>query len=764
MRFKSLIVVSAIALSGCGLLGEKNKPIENSAVGGTGCLDNSKDLVGRYVSGEINQSEWKSAFDCINQSLGFFTQYVRGSNQDSYSQGDMYTLISRFLITNRPVQRELMRGAFNLKQALFGGDASNFTKEQIELLKSSLDRLQAITADLIPYLQTRTKSNTSYEELIEMTNAFKLAGDRLGDFVATLPVGDLSNQSITLLFEQLSQSLDLNLIEGLDRKVFLAKWMMFNSRRDAIEKKDWPQFFRSAMHLGGIVLALKTSFESNNFQHQPAMNRLMDDYRYREFIWRLVLETKPLILESLALHGGNTPFPIFDHLIDEIPDTVLNGIPKSEIKAMVRPLVRRLLQSKSQTGVDANVIDTIFSIMENLVMDLGAIDRFYEKMGLDPLETQESVFRIALTQYEGSLTGSEKTRFADVRKVMLTYKPMFYRDTKSIRFQNGVGYTRFQNILAVSLNRIVSHLHKSYGSGDHFFVEDDFRDILEDPAYKAILNSLTFVDATIPRFYAKRFQDIDLFTAISDGNARVTTPEIIHYAFLVISAGNLTTKMREEITPRCDQNLGKDLMGWTWIPIQCFRNEFYKNLSYWITHFPRLNTYWQTMTPEQKNKATIWLEHGSRRNGYGETDAASDWVGKYDFGSTAAVLHYTESLFTRFDADNTEVLSKSELGNAYPVFKNLLYKKAKISNKDYILKGIFTYIVKYRAMPVTNNAGALGKLGWWLASYTMQNYSADRSGVFNIVCQLAAPENQRPNPNDPISTEDPDATNARICQ
>jgi hypothetical protein len=764
MRFKSLLISSMIFISGCGLLGPKEKPAEKSDVGATGCLDNSKDLVGRYVSGELSESEWKEAFGCINQSLNFFTQYVRGSYENSYSQGDMYTLISRFLIKNRPVNRELMRGAFNLKRALFGGDASEFTTEQIDLMQKSLDRLQAITSDLIPYLKLRQNPSATYDELLQMTEAFRIAGEQLADFVKTLPVGDLSDQALKILIDQLTETLDLNLIDGLDRKLFLSKWLIFNTRRDAFEPQDWPNFFRTAMTLGGIALTFKTAEQQLTNKNTSVGESLFNDYRYREFIWKLVLTSKPIIMESLTRHEGNTPFPIFDHLIDEIPDSFLRDVPKNEIKDMIRPLVRKLLLSKTKTGVDANVVETIFKLLENFVTDMGLIDRFYEKTGLDFYDVQSSVMKISLGQFEASLNGAEKERFTSIKNIILSYKPLLYRDTSSILHQNGVGYTRNQAIMTTALTRVAEHLHTTYGSGDRFFTEDDFRGILEEPAYKAILNSLTWVDATVPRFYAKRFQDMDLFTPVSNGDGRVTVPEMINYALMIISAGNLTTKMREEITPRCDQNLGQDLMGWTWVPIQCFRNEFYKNFSYWLTYFPRLKAYWETLTPEQKAKAAIWLEHGSRRNGYGELDSENDWVGKFDFGATAAVLHYTESLFTRFDEDNSEVLGKSELGNAYPVFKNLLYKKAKISNKDYVLKGIFTYIVKYRAMPVTNNASGLGKLGWWLASYTLQNYSADRLGVFNIVCQLAAPENTRPNPNDPTNSEDPDATNARICQ
>ncbi|MBC7396479.1 MAG: hypothetical protein H7333_03465, partial [Bdellovibrionales bacterium] len=181
-----------------------------------------------------------------------------------------------------------------------------------------------------------------------------------------------------------------------------------------------------------------------------------------------------------------------------------------------------------------------------------------------------------------------------------------------------------------------------------------------------------------------------------------------------------------------------DLMGWTWIPSDCFRKEFHARLTDWIDQFPRLKKYWLTRSPADQEKALIWLEHGSRRNGYSQED-----FGKFDIAAMATVLHYTESLFTRFDINQSEVLSKSEVGDAYPVFKTLLAKKAKVSgSNDFLLKGVFTYIVNYREMPITSGVGNISKLGYWLGIYNLPttNYSADRVGVFNIVCQLAAPE------------------------
>jgi hypothetical protein len=754
MLSKILLITLALSISSCGMLGSKNKPEEKSNVGGTGCLDNSKDLVGRYVSGEMNESEWKSSFDCINQSLDFFTQYVHGSNEDSYSQGDMYTLISRFLITNRPVHQELMRGAFNLKRALFGGDANHFTKDQIELMKNSLVRLQVITGDLIPYLKLRKDPNASYQELIEMVNAFRRAGEQIADYVESLPLGDLSDQALFVLFEQLAETLDLDLIDGLDRKVFLAKWMMFNTRRDAIEGGDWPQFFRSAMTFAGIALSFQTSKDLKNPENKEIFSRIADDYHYREFVWELFQQIKPNIIESLTKHDGNTPFPLFDHVIDELPDNILNGMKKVDLKTVMREFVRKFLLSKTQMGVDQNVIDTVYKLGGELVQDLGLLDRFYEKAGLDLYNVPVDVMKNSLTQFEESLSGPQKDRFTAIKQNILYYKPLFQKNTAgqyTILFKNNIGYTRLQNLYVVAADRVLKHLLRTYGSGDGYFIESDFENLFEQ--YTPLLFAIKFVDPTVSRFGNKRLQDIDLFTPVSDGNTQASIPEIIHYGMEVISAATLTTKMNEEITPRCDQNLGEDIMGWTWVPAACFRNEFHKKLDYWITDFPRVKAYWATLDSTQQEKFMIYLEHGSRRNGYSE-----DELGKFDFGAFAAVLHYTESLFSRFDVNNDEILSKSEVKTAYPVFKNLIAKKAAaVGNKDYLLRGVFTYIVKYKEMPIINSVNGIAKLGWWLAIYALPTtkYSAERLTIANIVCQLAAPEK--------VAEGDRDALNRQVC-
>jgi hypothetical protein len=754
------LALSSLALTGCGLLGDKNAPEKNSNVSATGCLNDSKDLIGRYLDGAMSQAEWKSSFDCINQSLDFFTDFVRGSAADSYTQGDMYTLMTKFLITNGKVRKDLLKGAFTLKSALFGGDAREFKKEEIDLLKTSLTRLRDITGDLIPYLQLRRDPNASLAQILEMVPAFKRAGDQLHDFINTLPTGMMSSEALELLFNELTYTLDLNAVDDLGEKVSIAKWMMFNTRRDAFETQDWANIFRNAFGLGGILLAYKTSVGNDpTAPRAQLLQRLGDDYRFREFLWELALAIRPYIRESIAQHNGATPLPLFDHIIDALPKGILDNVPKPVLKNALRPIILRLLQSQSQIGVDEGVVNTIFGTGETLVRNLGLLDRFYEKTGLDTNSVQPDTMKNALEQFEGTLSGREKSAFAGMRTALNAQVPMMDRDTGYMRFTPGLGYSKLQQQMVVAFDVLARFIHGGYGSGKDYFVESDMVTFFSKDQLTPLLYALKMVDETAPDFGKKRFRDMNLFTPIANGDDQATFPELTSYAMLIVSASKMTADMKKEIYAACPEDRGVDNMGSRWIAPNCFRRNYHERLDHWLGNFPRMKAYWSTLSADDRARALKWLEHGARRNGYtwdqpasGSTPAlVAEDFGTFDTQAMATILHYTESLFNRFDINLSEQMSKSEVNTAFGLFRGILQMKVKeVANinldSDYLLKGIYTYIVRYREMPEISlsNLGNVGQLGWWIAVYSLPttNYSTDRLGVFNIVCQLAVPESK----------------------
>ena len=758
----SLLMTGCLLLtSGCGLLGTASPPSSGSGqVGATGCLDNSKDLVNRYTTGQMSQDEWKSAFDCINQSLDFFTNYVHGSESDAYTANDMYTLVSHFLITTHPVHPELLVSAFSLKAALFGGNDQEFTKEEIALLKTSLGRLSDITGALIPYLAIRQSSTPpTYDQLIDMVTAFKTAGDQLADFINTLPVGMMSDQAFITLVNELTISLDLPTIDNLGTDVFLAKWLLFDTRRDAFENSDWAQIFKTAMGAAGVALAFETAIgtDVNAPQHQIG-TRLENDYLFREFVLALANQFKPYLEQALSFHGGFAPFPIFDHIIDALPDDALNSMPKDKLKAFLRPFFRKFLFSSTQEGFDQGMIDSLYGVLTTIVQDLGLLDRFYVATGADWESVQPTVLSQQMNQYAGTLTNPlDQARFQVLKAKILNYQPQFHKtirpdaitglpvEHQTILFANNVGYSHFQNLLVLAVDDVARFAQKSYGTVNDAFSVADLTAFFAD--YTPILFALNVVDPTVPNFAPNRIRDMDLFTPVGNGDNLGQVEEVVAYAMLLISAGDMSSRMNDVITPICKQNLGIDIMGWDLLPADCFRTQFEFNLDAWISDFPRLKAYWDTkLTAKEQVQAMRWLEHGSRRDGYNEEP-----FGKFDMNAMATILHYTESMFMRYDFDQNEILSKAEVNSAYPVFKGILQRTAKAQGTnisgDFLLEGVFSYIVKYQTMPSTID----GKLIAWILTYfdPTTEYSADRTGIFNIVCQLAGPEN--PNLTQPNS-------------
>ena len=748
MRF-NLSFLLFLSLSGCGILGEKSMPAGSAqSMPETGCLNQSKDLVRRYLDGKITATEWNGAFSCVNQSLRYFTTFVRGSASNAYTASDLYNLLKDFLLTNHSVHPELMNSALQLKSALFGGSSAEFTKSEIDLLLTSITRLQEITASLIPALEIRSKPSASEAELLELASAFQKAGDDLAAFSESLPTGPLSSQVLQLLITELTDSLDLPTLDGLNHKFFLAKWLLFNTRPDAFESSDWPDLLRFTLGSSGIALAMKTAVKNGN-DGQSVSHRLLNDPAFRRVMHSLLLQAKPWIDRAIQSHQGSIPFPLLDHLVDAIPETYLQEIPSRAWKGSLRPLIRNLLMSKSKTGLDQASVNSLFHFLSEWNRDLELLDQYYEKTGMNPDSVPPSTQSASFATFLESLQVPEDhARFESMTKKVLAVRPLFQERAGpegavwNIHYGPGNGYSRHQHLLVLTLDRIGRHLLQTYAGGRTVFSEKDLSSLARD--FSDLLYSARIVDTSVPGFAGKRLREMDLFTDASDGNLEGSLQEFIDYALILISSGNLTSRMKTEIGQACDQGLGEDPMGWTLAPSVCFRSQFHDRLPHWIEQdFPRLSAYWQTLSPEEQRKGMMWLEHAARRNGHSEEP-----FGKADSGAMAVILYYTESLFNRFDLDSNEGLSRTEVNSAYPVFRELIRKTASEkglnTSSDFLLKGIYTYIVRYEEMPLQPaNAGNAAKLALWMAKYSFPStdYHTDRHGIFNIVCQIASPEN-----------------------
>ncbi len=726
MHFRPILPCILLVLTGCGALGPSEDE-KKKDVGGLsqGCLNDMKGTMRRFQTGDVSESEWKSTFDCVGTSLDFFKQYVRGSTDAGYSVSDMNTFAGKFLFTNRSVREQFMQGAFYVKAALLGGRGSVLTFTEIDRVKELLQGIHKITAPLIPVLKKVSEEPTG-EVALETAEKLSKAILLFADLLDTLPVSALNDQALKLFLTETYLAMGKEEPEDLSADLFLAKWLMSNTRPDAFEAKDWSKAIRVIAKPFGLYYAFKKVPQAD----------LLDDRSYREFVVAILDQARPMIESAIEAHGGVLPFPLLDRALRSFVGMSKLGVSEATVLQALRPFIRKMLQSTDAIGLDKASLDTLYTLVKRIHQDLLVIDKIYEASGMNPMTTDRTRLVNAINAVSGQFTAAEQDSFLRVKHLALDFRPLFDDGKPSILYDPSATYSRYQ-LVQLSLIRIgIEQLVRVYTNGGNRIVQADLEVVLKD--FKQLLFELEIVDPTIVEFERKRIQDMNLFMFSSDGDEYASLDELTDFGAVTVSSGTLSRKMRETITPKCDAGLGTDLLGWTWLPVGCFRTEFWNHLDLWLENFPILRSHFLNMDSQTKENVKRWIEHGARRNGYNEDNIAS-----YDIRALSIVLHYTETLYARLADDVTRPLTKPNIMAGYPLFKPVLKRKLRQMvpidlNNDYILKGVYTYLVRYKQIP--SSFGSFSTFGLWMLTYPSSSLSTDRTGIFNIVCLLGTPE------------------------
>jgi hypothetical protein len=725
MHFKPILLLTLMACAGCGALGTSDEKKAETGGLSQGCLNDMKSTLSRFQTGDVPETEWKSTFDCVGTSLDFFKQYVRGSTADGYLVSDMDTFTGKFLFTNRTVRQEFMKGAFLIKSALLGGKGTLLTFKEIDRVKTLLDGLKEITTPLIPVLK-KMHIEPTQDVALEASEAIEKAVLQFADLLDSMPVAALSSEALKLFLSETYLAMGRDEPEDLSDELFLAKWLASNTRPDAFQAEDWSGTIRLIAKPFGLFYAFKKVPQAN----------ILDDRNYRNFAFEIMNRARPILENALEAHGGALPFPLLDRAIRSFVG--LDGLGVSETTALqaLRPFIRRILESKDAIGIDQQSLSKLYTLANRVHAHLNMIDRIYDVSGMNPTSVDYARLSNAVGIVGGQIASSDTDTFNRVKHLALDFRPLFHEGNPSILYHPSATYSRYQ-LIQLTLIRIgVEQLTRVYTGGENRMIQSDLEAVLKD--FRQVLFELEIVDPTIVEFERKRIQDMNLFMFSSDGDEYASLDEMTDFGAITISSGTLAKKMREIITPACDSGLGNDLLGWTWVTAPCFRNEFWNNMHQWLEHFPLIQAQWSTMDFGTKENVKRWIEHGARRNGYNDDNMAS-----YDFRALSIVLHYTETLYAKLASNPAAPLTKSNIMAGYPLFKPVLKRKLRQMipvdlNNEYILKGVYTYLVRYKEIP--SDFRGFGTFGLWMITYPSASLSTDRTGIYNIVCLLGSPE------------------------
>ncbi|HUP58741.1 MAG TPA: hypothetical protein VM598_14880 [Bdellovibrionota bacterium] len=717
-RALACILALAFALASCGKFGEKDasRGLYDYNPSAIGCLNDIGPRVKRYASGEIGEAEWASTCDCAIDSLAQFKKFIRGSGPygASYTQADIAGFLANFLMTSYPDNSKLVSSGFDLKAALLGGSRDLATQADIDALIRILKSVKSESLKLLPLLKKRAARPTR-EDLMALADQVALSGANLARELGQGSSSVFTWQSARTLADELSRASGLPLPERFIDWASAGKQLIFAGEEGGVAGGEIARVVElGAQYLGPALAAL--SVRDASLVGPGATN-----LAYLE----LARKARPALERTLTLHRGAISLAGFDRLVEALPASAIT-VDLTILERTLRPIVNRLLRSDTPDAFDGNVLQTLYSVGEDLVESQRIVDEVYTATHeLLPEEFVRAANRL------GSSDPATLKRVSRLTFLAQYFKPLFEQGDDQVRFVRlrKLSQTDMSRVLWIRI--LVEELMESYSTAaarDRVSL-DDFKRVIDD--YQDLGFTLHLIDNSIPDAYARRFREGNLFTLSSNGDAHLDMNEATYYIAYFFSGKMLSSRLLDTLAGSCERQ-GLDPLEFHWVKASCFRQVFFGNYRRWWDHFPDLIAYYESLNSVARQEFQVALEAGSRRFGHGEELFAS-----YDADAVTGLIHFMEGMYVRYDRNLDQVLDLSEALIAYPVFKNELAKIAGIDPSDNdTLEAVFTYILKYKEPPQKGIIGA-AKLIIWKLQRSSWSISADRGTIYTVMASLA---------------------------
>jgi hypothetical protein len=399
----------------------------------------------------------------------------------------------------------------------------------------------------------------------------------------------------------------------------------------------------------------------------------------------------------------------------------------------------------------------------------------------DPSVLPVNTFTRSLEQYlyqvpQGTLSTDTKYSAQFLSQIIRTHLPFFRDNDPRINFDNlslaqsgemanwrqsFVGLSALnavRNIVHVTWDAYVTDPARVEGQGGLTagISQDELRQFYMDVRELGIAFKL--FDPTSMTAADSRFLEGNLFTYASNGDRYLSLAEGTDLVSFMFSSKGLSSKMYNLVHDQCAKWTvgcagnqpgchigGKDVFGVDTISTECF-NHFAMGALYqqlW-DHMPNLIKFYSALPELGDNKPQEDRVYRETFSCMVETVARSKganpkWIGISDTDQIAALEHYLEAMFVRFDANHSGTLNRQETLTAYPVLKNVIYdevkKRVSFLNSDDDLQAVLTYILAQGTIPSTDDWGSLAHFGLWRYIHESK-FEADRARIVQVMAAI----------------------------
>jgi hypothetical protein len=754
----SLLLSTLFALTHCGKFGNKDSQTSLLSFGmEEGCLNHMNDQVKRYTQGDISASEWSETFKCVNDNLDQFQKMVRPSSEQGFTQEDIHAL-ANFMMTNRdPFSNEFIQAVFELKSSLLGGQANVLTSQELQNVRQILESIKVHTTELLPYL-AELKSAQTPQSFNAIADAIENCVTQISNDLKTEGNPAFSRQSLYTLIQNLIPASDWKQIQPWLGLLTHMKTVLVGGNDTSLNAKDWKELLNTGAQFGSIAF----------FVASPS-SPLLDTEQKSQTLFKLTsrIRTKFKTVIQKRFKGA-LDLKEIDTILDLVPQSSYGRRPeelKNGIKVILRPLVNRIVKGNSSansTGINDALtpdrIDEMFDSFEKGLKKQELVKAIFAEFSAEKksnLMTEADFIKASenyLQQSGGDNEPEIKTMIVELQLQVKTFPGLYDQDGTEVNFnRDWKTFSETNTIYYSWFSTIASKLLKAYASSSAVNPTDskpipagnlcDLSQLIND--VRPLLLGLGSSHPETKYLAEKRFREANLFMSQSNGGKLLTQNEVVSYLAVLYSAGNLATRVTQDLYNKKCTVTGMDEIKLDTITSECFRKEYFGNTQEFWKNLPGMTEYYSGLTPQRKRALEYDMEVAARLRNFNERD-----ISIFDIQGFTGVLHYVESALKRFDrtaVNNSRkgFLTKDDVINGvYPVFNTELQSitgtKITIVNKAILL-----YLTQFGQSPFAcsskPSSQEIGNLIKWVVSMgPFKNFKSQRGQIYGIFAQLSA--------------------------
>lgn len=723
----------------------------NMAIGQSlaGCLEGYDAKIREYYNGRSSPQKVNHLFDCTTEALALFLDNTRGEKPGIYTPRELQDFLHKYFLGRQRISNGLLEQFMKLKRALVGGTEVAFTRDEIQKIRAFLQILRENALLLLPDMPLIYGKMTDFSEVQLRTAVSHVmqAGGRLGSEIERLSnFYDFEDfkallRELEYIFEKDGDGIGPRRIREQFEFLQALKAIFVSPEIRGMGQGDWNQLFKVGTQLHAWWLHMRFIFEREE--------RVLSGPGFRLFT-----EATELLLDALENSIHRHPeavigFRELERLLDanEKFKIVPVSVPTPMLKSVLRPFFQRVLggesddaQGRQAPGFSAGAIQRARVAFRQWASTQGGFEALFRRLSSQTPDKHEIWDDLSFTSREllaeeaRTRESAERGDRGDVVTLIREFRPLFHGNDLEITLSSddpaGLRHS-YHNLSQMNwIHAACRFVAQGYAHGDMKTGVAPGLSLAEFQTFYADFRELGIeLNQVDPRYSDApnlRFREGNLFVYHANGDHAIDLNECTELISYLVSIRRLSDRIHDGARAVC-QPLDPPMFGRPQYQIGCFTGYYFSQLQRFTARMPGLQKYYRELSAEAKTNFKRYLIAAALRT----QSVKRGTIDVADSDGLAGILHYTESLFTRFDADRSGALDTGEVVAAFPTYRQTIadLPGGKLKN-DVDYRGLFTYLLAKGYTP--DNLWQYAEFWWWKNHPGGWDIRADRSRIFEL--------------------------------